>query len=338
MNTTTGDGKVKLSIGSFKRDFVRGLSEQELADTYSLNTDQVRKVAGVLSKKGDLTADDLKQRKENLKIRVGGDKEPRSAEQAPGTVTVDQDSGIVMHCPSCGASVERHASNCNYCAAHLDFSLKGKTKHCPHCYMKIPAESRFCTRCAKPAKLTVQEGKLLEDRLCPRCEVAMLGRTVGEFPVMGCPKCSGLFVHHETFEMMQDNTQRIVEVTDGQIRPVVEPEASVQYLRCPVCRLMMNRKNFAGASGVIIDICRAHGIWFDAGELEGIMTFISKGGLRDARARQLESLESEEKLVKYRSQAPNSGASHGGYLGGSYEKESDFDLYYIVRGIFRLFG
>ena len=36
MSSTVEGGKIKLSIGGFKRDFIRGLSEQELADTYSL--------------------------------------------------------------------------------------------------------------------------------------------------------------------------------------------------------------------------------------------------------------------------------------------------------------
>ncbi len=318
MSTGT-DTKIKLSIGSFKRDFIRGFSEAELADKYALKADQVRKVAGVLAKKGELTADDMKQRKENFRIRFGEEKEPRPADASPGAVIVDPDTGFVLHCPSCGASVDRKAANCDYCGAHLDFSLKGKTKHCPHCYMRIPAESRFCTRCAKPVKLVVEEGKILEDRRCPRCEAAMLSRDVGQFPVIGCPKCAGLFVPHETFEMMQDNSERVVEATDGAVRAQVEPEAAVTYLRCPVCRQMMNRKNFAGSSGVIIDICKSDGIWFDAGELEGIMAFVARGGLKHVRQKELENLKIEERATRYREQARQTGPMRGGGGGEGHQ-------------------
>ncbi len=338
MNSTVEGGKIKISIGSFKRDFIRGLSEQELADRYSLQSNQVLKVVGVLTKKGDLTPEDLQQRNENLRIRLGGDPQPVAADPAERTVSVDPSTGLVLHCPSCGASVDRHASHCEYCAAHLDFSLKGKTKYCPHCYMEIPADSRFCTRCAKPVKLEVQEGAPLDNRLCPRCEVKLLGKTVGEFPVMGCPECAGLFIHHETFEMMQDNTQRVVEATGGEVRPVAEPETTVHYLRCPVCRQIMNRKNFAGSSGVIIDICKTDGIWFDAGDLEGIMTFISRGGMVQARSKQLEAMKDEKQLQEYRQQGPHVGAPGGGYFGGSVEDRSDLDLFHVVRGIYRLFS
>ena len=39
---------------------------------------------------------------------------------------------------------------------------------------------------------------------------------------------------------------------------------------CPECGQLMNRKNFANTSGVIVDVCRAHGIWFDDREVERV--------------------------------------------------------------------
>ncbi len=50
----------------------------------------------------------------------------------------------------------------------------------------------------------------------------------------------------------------------------------------------MNRKNFARISGVIIDECRSHGGWLDAGELEKIRLFIADGGLEKAQDKQIE--------------------------------------------------
>jgi len=63
---------------------------------------------------------------------------------------------------------------------------------------------------------------------------------------------------------------------------------------------MMNRKNFAVISGVIIDLCKDHGIWFDYGELEIIMNFIARGGLQTAKAKEIsELLEFQFGVVKY---------------------------------------
>lgn len=40
----------------------------------------------------------------------------------------------------------------------------------------------------------------------------------------------------------------------------------------------MTRKRIAGKHGATVDVCRAHGLWFDAGELERILTWVRAGG------------------------------------------------------------
>jgi Zn-finger nucleic acid-binding protein len=57
----------------------------------------------------------------------------------------------------------------------------------------------------------------------------------------------------------------------------------------------MNRVNFAHCSGVIIDVCRGHGSWFDKDELRKIIEFIRKGGMVAARQREIESLKAEQR-------------------------------------------
>jgi Zn-finger nucleic acid-binding protein len=60
----------------------------------------------------------------------------------------------------------------------------------------------------------------------------------------------------------------------------------------------MNRANFARISGVIIDTCHGHGMWFDPGEMEKIMDFIAHGGLQKAKEAEIERLKNEETLVR----------------------------------------
>jgi Zn-finger nucleic acid-binding protein len=335
--------KVNLNVKAYIRDFVRGLSEEELQERYSLTHSQIQRVTGVLKKRGDITQAELDRRRANLKIRFGDEKSRRTPKKVHTGVSIDLDSGIVLHCPSCGASVDRHAERCEYCKAHLDFSLKGKTKHCPHCYQKIPAESRFCIVCAKPAKFSPGEGTLRDDRLCPRCETAMHSRNVGDFPVLGCVQCDGLFIPHDTFEMMQDNSKRIIEATglssggEAELRP----ELGTGYIRCPACRHIMNRKNFAGSSGVIVDICGQHGVWFDAGELEKIMSFLARGGLQKARRKELQKLKDEQKFMKYYKQGRTTEAhmlmSPMDVDVDPYQDRHSLDLADVVGEIFSLF-
>jgi Zn-finger nucleic acid-binding protein len=50
----------------------------------------------------------------------------------------------------------------------------------------------------------------------------------------------------------------------------------------------MNRRNFARYSGIVVDECRTCGTFFDAGELEGVVTFVRSGGLALTERREAE--------------------------------------------------
>ena len=69
----------------------------------------------------------------------------------------------------------------------------------------------------------------------------------------------------------------------------------VRYVSCPLCHNPMNRLNFGRVSGVIVDVCKAHGTWFDGGELTRIVAFASAGGLQKTRAREAADRASEKK-------------------------------------------
>lgn len=60
----------------------------------------------------------------------------------------------------------------------------------------------------------------------------------------------------------------------------------------------MNRANFAKCSGVIIDICTQHGIWFDRDELSRIIDFIRDGGLDFARKREKTRLDEQQRQLE----------------------------------------
>jgi hypothetical protein len=61
---------------------------------------------------------------------------------------------------------------------------------------------------------------------------------------------------------------------------------------------MMNRVNFGKLSGTVIDVCRAHGTFLDAGELHQVVTFIQQGGLDRARERQIQDLKEQEEHLR----------------------------------------
>ena len=109
-----------------------------------------------------------------------------------------------------------------------------------------------------------------------------------------CTKCEGLWVDVATFEAICTDRDEQAIVLGGASPPPARVELTleeVRYLHCPECHTLMNRVNFAGRSGVIIDTCRGHGTWFDRDELQHIVEFIRAGGLEAAREREREQLE-----------------------------------------------
>ena len=74
-------------------------------------------------------------------------------------------------------------------------------------------------------------------------------------------------------------------------------DSPVRYRPCAVCGELMNRFNFANCSGVILDSCKPHGVWFDPDELRRIVEFIRGGGLDMARDKERVSLELERRRL-----------------------------------------
>src|SRR5207302_7247314 len=53
---------------------------------------------------------------------------------------------------------------------------------------------------------------------------------------------------------------------------------------CAQCARPMRRFNYGGDSGIYLDLCSDHGIWFDADELRRVVVFVNSGGLAASRA------------------------------------------------------
>jgi hypothetical protein len=75
-------------------------------------------------------------------------------------------------------------------------------------------------------------------------------------------------------------------------------KTAVKYRQCVRCGTLMNRVNFARLSGTIVDVCRGHGTFLDAGELHQIVAFLRGGGMERARARQLSDLRDEQRRLQ----------------------------------------
>lgn len=197
----------------------------------------------------------------------------------------------MLACPFCSAPVERGCQRCRHCASQL------KTLRCPTCFSLQFTQAKHCSNCGDGLE-AVSEAHALKIK-CPRCRDPLQGQPMAGSPVASCASCGGLWLDHATFGRVRDEHARVAEGlpprTPGQAVSGAVPEP---YLRCPACEKFMNRSNFARMSGVLLDSCRDHGLWFDANELQQVLDFIQRGGLGMAARR--EAAEQADRLRQLR--------------------------------------
>jgi len=197
-----------------------------------------------------------------------------------------------LNCPNCGGAVSSDATQCQYCRARL------ATVACPSCFGLAFIGSKFCPHCGAALAEKADDGTSV--LACPNCDVQMSQKTINDLYVTECPKCSGLWLDAATFEKICADREEQSAVLGNLLGPdpLVSVDPNPRYRPCPRCGQLMNRLNFARASGVIIDICKPHGVWFDRDELRRIIEFIRAGGIDRAREKQKEQLDEARRALE----------------------------------------
>ncbi len=110
--------------------------------------------------------------------------------------------------------------------------------------------------------------------------MSLAGLEIGGVRVDACQRCDGRFVTSETMRSILEHDGVIAELR-AVLPRAANPwaEGGRVYVKCPVCETLMNRRQYAQGSQVVIDWCKHHGIWFDAGELPRVLDFVAAGGL-----------------------------------------------------------
>jgi Zn-finger nucleic acid-binding protein len=190
-----------------------------------------------------------------------------------------------QRCPICGAPVAARAESCDYCASSL------LTVRCAECFVLNAADFIHCGGCGR--ELGLEPLSVTSDLSCPACRRAFSGFAGSAGQLSECTACGGQFVEHALLKELLERREVLRGVVDKPRRANPLGQA-VRYLPCPACGSVMNRKNFGESSGIVVDVCTAHGVWFDAGELPRVLAFAQAGGLERARLRR----QSEQERVE----------------------------------------
>ncbi len=170
---------------------------------------------------------------------------------------------------SCSAPLEPDTNRCQYCGVRNDVDLQAKHDFS----IENPRSERICPQCNIPLQtinLKVNDHLYIER----------------------CSECFGLFFNPGEIDTLLDNAvsgaetislKHIQNINDDRYQSEM-----VKYIKCPVCRILMNRVSFGYRSGVVIDQCGKHGIWLDNGEITHLMEWKKAGGQLLAQQKQQE--------------------------------------------------
>lgn len=220
-------------------------------------------------------------------------------------ITVRQPRGqsaAVVRCSSCAAPRERGARACAHCGA--DFTIHEQDLHtvCPNCLARVSDRARFCHFCATPIAPEQIAGDPTQHH-CPVCgeDAALISRrlTGHQVTVLECQVCGGLWLGLDAFSALMDRQEtQSGNAPRGRPSSITE-QPGPRYRACVVCSQLMVRRNIGRSSGVIVDVCGEHGIWFDADELSQLMIWVRSGG-REQVLQDLALLSGSEDLARRR--------------------------------------
>lgn len=198
-----------------------------------------------------------------------------------------------LNCPNCAGAVASEKTKCEFCGSRL------KTVGCAACLGMMFLGSKFCGHCGAAAYRAEILDKA-DTGECPRCRVKLNSLQIDTVRVRECERCGGLWSDAQTFENICSSKEKQASVL-GFSASYIHPDAgrpAVSYVPCPDCKQLMNRSNFARSSGVIIDMCKQHGVWFDADELPKIIEFIDEGGLDRVREKEKITIQDERSRLR----------------------------------------
>jgi Zn-finger nucleic acid-binding protein len=180
------------------------------------------------------------------------------------------------NCPNCGAAAASNSPVCAYCGSQLYARI------CAVCFSAVGNGMNHCPQCGAAMKpeYAAENQNVLK---CPACASKLETREAGNRPLYACPQCGGIWLDHDSFELICYRVEKQIleldnKLPDSKVSPAGKSRRA--YVPCPECGKIMTPKNFGRCSGIIVDCCKKHGNWFDWQELHQVVAFIQKGGMQ----------------------------------------------------------
>jgi Zn-finger nucleic acid-binding protein len=157
-----------------------------------------------------------------------------------------------LECPKCGAPIPPTSG----------------TATCGFCGTAVVIEPEAPPAAAPAGRAPAGDGATKLP--CPRCDVALFETRVGDFLLDGCGVCGGIWIDNACSRALTKHpVPKVVAMADRAERHATEQVDVLPEVVCPQCGATMQRVR-EPRSGVDLDVCKAHGTWFDARELQRV--------------------------------------------------------------------
>jgi Zn-finger nucleic acid-binding protein len=142
---------------------------------------------------------------------------------------------------------------------------------------------------------------------CPSCSGTLATMRHHDVHLLECRHCQGIYLFKEVVGLLDGPVGTSLRLAFPK-RAAPPSTGPVRYIPCVSCGQLMNRQVFARISGVVVDVCKDHGVWFDAGEIAAVVAFIEAGGLTAALERTARARQEEKRSIEEQFQSARSGA------------------------------
>lgn len=190
-----------------------------------------------------------------------------------------------LECRRCGGAIGEGDTTCSYCSAKLSEADRVETTLCPSCATRIPNDSQHCKGCGVEIRAAAVP-PLPVGRGCPRCDQKLRVHLFEDAELIECASeagCGGIWCPKDAFERLRHNAlhQRGPATAPPELGGRGEAPAAQgrAYLACLTCSQLMQRRQFRHQdrpSGIVLDVCKDHGLWFDRDELQAVLDFVRR--------------------------------------------------------------
>lgn len=119
--------------------------------------------------------------------------------------------------------------------------------------------------------------------ICPACDRPMVIVEHENIELDYCPGCQGIWFDAGELELLLEASP-LEDYGEFLDRVIHSPEADSpeKKRKCPICGKKMRKSYMDEGNELLVDTCRrAHGIWFDGGEVARLLKLVAEKSAKE---------------------------------------------------------